>query len=887
MHVLGEADFGLDSQRRNNQDPDEIEAAGKLLQDRLAAVQEAEAAGDRQHLERYLISGRWEETGEPGSGEPGSGEPPLPRALAAFGDVARLVLLATKQRKQHGLDTVAAAGAVRAALRRFPDLLGIAVPAVDVARVERLDEQAVLEAVGPILAEDGGREDRGAVTWGPGATQLALAAATALAQAGIPWGFVDVPKEGRARVVDPLLEVDPDPVVALLLRWRMFRSLEDLSGGERAPVRLTAEQRDVVAGLARRWERGHEEVAVDALRGLVADAVVRGDGTAGFAVRRYVEARYQEWRAGEPGAVDLLAWARDNGSGPELGRRLEYLRGPQAREQLPPDELDRPSAGWLLGEAPSALNNLGKNSSHQLRAVPPELAQKVARELGPAPGGTTGEHDDGERLRRVGLPEAPVMPGLTVFVTWVVGRRPGPHGPAAERATIGAQVLAEELGQQVRDHLGIPRGSGTARENQDARAQGPVGLQVLLLATPDSEEEAEAQKRELGAMAKPPLFNARNVKSRVEVIPSEASAEEIEQRLEALVTEQTGLVAQHGAVASSGLGAVVVVPTGLKNLVLPLVRAAWRESARRGVPLFLRELAGRDGQAPQMHRWPTMTAGDLPLLVAAREAADGLELDVAWRLLSATSLAGSLAVRYRELRNAFVCDEADDPDSWPERLPAPVPNRVERTVGLLGERLRMVRDALAHASAPAQTGGRGLSPAVRTRYLMLAAATVEATVAATSPRSGKRVLADFRLAVGALAPEMSGESWDVAVRPLLVLDAARNAIPITHGAEGDPDEAVRKAAASVEKVEAAPAEGGAETSASRGGRRDRSAPGNQLTDVPSLIEAAASAADSLFTLAPGAPGILQDLHTELGAQLNREIQDRAASRPGGSAGRVG
>jgi len=56
-----------------------------------------------------------------------------------------------------------------------------------------------------------------------------LASVTALVGAGVSWVFVDVPVTGIARVVDPLLGVTPDPVVALLIRWRMFRSLADLA----------------------------------------------------------------------------------------------------------------------------------------------------------------------------------------------------------------------------------------------------------------------------------------------------------------------------------------------------------------------------------------------------------------------------------------------------------------------------------------------------------------------------------------------------------------------------------------------------------------------------------------------------------------------------------
>lgn len=854
VHVVGEADLRLASQARQGTGRDDVLMSGQALDGRLQALQAAVEAGDRVLLERLLVAGSWDRGA---SSEPGG--PPLPKALEAIsadvgpGGGVRLILVATRQAVAHRLDSAATACELRKAVERFPDLLGVPVKAVDVAIAQQFSEAEVLKAIGPLL--DGAvRGDRGAVTWGPGATRLALASMTSLVRARLPWVFVKVPEIGPARLVDPLENVTPDPVVALLVRWRMFRSLADLAGVDPPPIELDGPQRAVVERLAQRWERGHQEATAEALRGLVADAVVRGDGTAGFAVRRYIEARYQELRADEPGAVDLLEWAQGQpGSGRMLGQRLAYVNTARARATLPSGEADRPSCLWLVDPVVAALNDIGKRSSHELRAASPKLALKVARALAAVPEAGA----DAAELTRVGLPAAPVTPGPTVFAAWAVGNHSADGKP-----TIGKQLVDEELGTLVRDHLGIARQGSTqhrggprGRQSEADRCR-VVNLWVLLIATPDSAAAAEVQRRELVKSPWPDLF--ARVNAIVEIVHEAPSSSEAQTQIENAVLDQVARISD-GSKVPTGLGAVVVVPTGLKEFVLPLVGTARRESARRGVPMFLRELTGTAESGPGTHLWPALIEGDLPLLVAAREAVAELELDVAWRLLSATSVADSLAVRYRELRNAFTCAEVDDPDTWPKGLPSPVPDRVERTLGLLGERLRLVRAALAAAEKV------GPSAAVRIRYLMLAAATVETTVGSACPRrdAGTRFMC-LQKELHRLATEKRRRSQPDDERVLLVLNAARNDIPITHGRQSDPDAAVRAAVQTV----------AAETAAFDPSARAR------LADVPSLIEAAAEAADHLFTPAPGAPGILTGLYESLGCELSYEIKDRDHSQRG-------
>lgn len=859
---MGEADLGLTSQGRQQTGRTDVEAAARVMRERVDELAAAVARGDRPELEGLLVKGSGN-----GSGDSQPGQPPLPRVLAAVAASAvsaagpavegwaeeadlpsdegiRLVLVATRQARGHALDTAVAAQAMRAAIERFPDLFGVAVQGTDVAVVRHFCEAGIIETIGPLLADSVHPGDSGAATWGSGATSLALASATALVGAGLPWVFVDVPLAGPARVVNPLLNLKADPVVALLVRWRMFGSLADLASGDRPPIQLDEAQQAVVQRLARRWEQAHQSGTADALRGLVADALVRGDGTAGFAVRRYIEARYHELLAGEPAPVDLLAWAVERGSGRLLGQRLESLHKAAADGALPGGAPERDSTRWLLGSSVKHLNEIGKYSSHELRAVPPGLARLVAA----SPALTPEKDADAEALASVGLPPAPAMPGLTVFATWVVGAHPRDGVP-----TIGAQVIAEGLGALIRDHLGVlgkvagrgGRGGGPARR--------VVNLRVLLLATPQSAAAAELQRRELATPPWPELFD--RVGADVAVLPLDLAEAEAEIRVEEAVAQQLGSVARASR-AGMALGAVMVVPTGPKQLALPLVRAVRREGARQGVPMFLRELTSANETGPTMHLWPALVDGDLPLLVAAREAVFGLELDVAWRLLSATSTAGSLAVRCRQLRNAFVCDEVEEPGTWPPTLPAPVPDSLERTVGLLGERLRLVHSALADAE-------RGTPrAATRARYLMLAAATVEATVGRVRPRrDGGAAFDRLRDALIEMAATTPGTPRD-AVLPLLILDAARNDLPITHGKAADPDTAVRAAAMTI-------ATGTAGASPT---------PHARLTNVPALIGTAATSADQLFTPAPGAPGILNNLFTELWSDLNHEIGERESRR---------
>jgi hypothetical protein len=301
-----------------------------------------------------------------------------------------------------------------------------------------------------------------------------------------------------------------------------------------------------------------------------------------------------------------------------------------------------------------------------------------------------------------------------------------------------------------------------------------------------------------------------------------------------------------------------MIPTGPKAQVLPVVRALRRIGARRGLPLFVQEMAVPLDDGPQFHLWPALVEGDLPLLVAAREAIVGLELDAACRLLAATSVADPFAVRCRELANAAACRQADDDEAWPEALrDGPGSACRDRAAGLLGERLRLVRQTAAEA----ERAGSDAVVAVRIRYLVLAACATEVSCGQPDPDlDGRSAPPVARCKLDKLA---AGSGPDAeAVRVLRILMAARDAGPVTRGSNPDPDAAVRVAAAQYL----------AESSPLR----------QRLVDVPALLDATVEAAEHLVTPFGGITDVLVRLRQALLVELSRELVER--QRIGGPTG---
>jgi hypothetical protein len=269
------------------------------------------------------------------------------------------------------------------------------------------------------------------------------------------------------------------------------------------------------------------------------------------------------------------------------------------------------------------------------------------------------------------------------------------------------------------------------------------------------------------------------------------------------------------------------------------------------VPLFLREMSTRPGQSAGMHMWPTLVGGDRPLLVAAREAVETLELDVAWRLLEASSHAHTLGEPCRRLAAAFACRNPQDGKEWPHSPdPAPSATRLGRSLGMAAQRLRLVRDACARAKSPAEV----------VRYLVLAAGTVEVSVRDAGITPGipsSKAFGDYRRNLERIAREPRTRPRHAeAAQVLLILNTARDRAPVTHGPGNDPDTAVRRAVADLTTTWSATAD------------RLRAS----ITNVPTLLDAALSAQEMLSGQLPGHDhASLTSLHESLTGNISAAI----------------
>ncbi|MBI1758225.1 MAG: hypothetical protein HYR62_03225 [Actinobacteria bacterium] len=789
VHPVGEADLGLDSR------PDARAARGdrdgESVASRVARLHQVIAGGAPAEVTRLLVEGAWhDESGDAGR------RPPLAAALDALGSAGggpvTLVLLGTQQSPPHPRDTHAVAQVLAEAVRACTPMLPVDVGQVRVAVASGQTESAVIEALHTAMAHDPQPGDVGAVTWASGPSALALAAVTAVVQAGLRWSLVELPAGRPARLVDPLDQLGVDPVVALLVRWRMFPALAALTSSEPPLVRLDAVQRQVVDGMAQRWHDGYQALSASALRGLVLDALVRRDGTAGVAARRYVEARYAQMhaaeRAADGAARDLLAWAENaGGEKPRrtLGHRVEYLRSRAAADALGP-EAQRPSALWLLDKPVQELIEIGK-ASHSLSPPRPNQLQHAYRAL-------AGDDEDTTALHRVGLPSVPVGSPLSVFAVWIAGL-----SGAANRPSVGQQLLADGLGGLVRDHLDV---DGHERA---------VDLHALVLGIGDSVGEAEKQRQELFAVPKPSVL--AHLRADHAALPDLS--------LPGANDAAAHIVASH---VPPGADALVLVPTGRKDAVLPLVRALRRIGAERGIPLFLREMSTTPGRPAGVHLWPALVGGDLPLLVAARESVHALELDAAWRLLAATSVASTLGARCHRLATAFACRAPDSAQGWPAELPAPSPDRRDRTVGMMADRLRLVRHAHQAVVAHGAAAGDDV------RLLVLGACAVEVSVGQVdNDVPGRRAQPNFRDGLERIAAGAPRNRATQAARVLLVLNEARDRAPVTHGQHPDPNAAVQRATADL---------------AAKWGESARALRA-RLVDVATLLDAAVDAAEHL------------------------------------------
>jgi len=841
VHPVGESDLMLDSRfhlgrdgfpappaedRRKKQD----ETNGKRKKDievSLEALQDVLDAGDRTRLGGLVLDGTWE--GIPGrshtlrgtNGEDPEGRgaiPPITAVLSALADdpsngpgTVNLVLLGTRQPQGHPLDTYRVAGVLADALKRCATARFPVLGEIRTRIAGGMGESEVLDALRPALPGVRTPGGRGIVTAGSGATSLLMGSATAIVQHGLPLRFAQVSPTGAARWVDPVDRHDVDPIVSQFIRWRLFQPLEEFLGkadAQGCPV--STEERDEIRELARSQAAGYRATSAEDLRMLVADAIVRRDGTAGLTVRRYVESRYAEMlehdrenvareRPAGPEPVDLWAYGRNggpdrqpNGHGRKRGRgrtrTLGRIRG-SVKKALEggehPQNRELPSTTWLLGDAVDALNEIGKASSHELRAPDPGWVRAlVDAERGllvPPEGGDLASGQGHRAEASVGrLPVAPRSPRMRASVIYLVGCAQ----QGETRPSVGRRILDGGLGQGVLSHLDLDGENSTGR----------VDLTVLMFHTPQSGDEARRQEEGLGTgsckgigevdpvLCELPWNDDPGARRSRDLAPGEALLlqERIAEHLREHLPEETG--------------AVVLVPPGNKQLLLPLTQVLRRVTTFRGIPLFLREM-GRGSTGD--HLWPALTGGNLPLLVAARHAIGTLELDVAWRLLAACGGCEELEDRCHRLATAFTCRAAGDATRWPA-ADAPAGGVVPaggtgtltgRALGLVGDRLRLLRESLRRAideGSTARDPDRVLAQKVR--HLVLAAAVVEKSFSRSRPdltgQDAKNGYNGWRCRTIQNADDPREAD---AATVLAVVNQARNDAPITHGRSQDPD----------------------------------------------------------------------------------------------------
>jgi hypothetical protein len=799
LHPVGEADLHIDSDRNAHSQAERRDYATARLE-RLAAVSATGPDGD---LARLLIDGAWAD-GSPTTGKPG----PLAAALSTLppGDPIRVLLLGTRQRKPDHLDTERIATMLAAALAAHPEALRRAAQA-EIVIADDLAESAVVAALAGRLGPD---DTEAVVSWGTGSTILTLGSITAATMAGLPWRLANVLDSAQPTLIDPLSDLDVDPVVALLVRWRMFGELDDLAARLSPPIRLTDEQRALVGRNAQRWRDGYQARDTASLGGLVADAVVRRDGTSGLAVRRYVERRYydllEEDRRTTPDAVDLLTYG---GTGRTLGRQVADVRDrPELRAQLA-----LPSGAWLADKLVGDLIELGKASSHALGRPAPAAVGRIAEHLR----GHLGEEVDWDH---VGLRRPAVIPADTVLVVFMAGMQPD----KPDRPSVACQLLSAGIDRNLLAHLDGDAPLASTR------------LRALILGSEDSIGYATQQVAQLvGAPrwrhgdARPEAW-AGSLSDYTDPDPSW-----LESCVEARMDDQ--------------VGALLLVPTGAKGVVLRLIQVMRRLAARHGVPLFISDLARRDaGDEVSTHLWPALSGGELPLLVAARSAMLTLELDVAWRLLSATSAAREHRDQVRQLAAAVACREPTRSDAWPLPDPAPTANRTGRTLGMAAQRLHLVSQACQQATSAAEL----------VRYLVLGACAVEVSVRQADPEiRPQHAGARYRDGLAKMAARTAGSDDDAnAALVLLTLNDARDLAPVTHGGGDDADEAVRLAVKARLAEHDMPAL--------------RSAV--PITDVRSLLHAAVAAAERLHgPLPPPEAPSLSCLYMDALARISEAI----------------
>ena len=710
LHVVGRADLGVDTK----DDAGERDVVGRLAGERdpdaVARLLRLELATQSAGATAPLCSAM--------SMMAGSADLGLPRLV--------LVLIATS-RVEH------IAAGIESGLRRAPAAYGRECDEVRIALSPSLEETDAADAVRAVVADASPATDRALVVWGSGSTQLALGCLDAVIDAGLPWSlaWVHPHLSGRRRLYEPTNGLSIDPVVPLLRRWRYHDLVLDLV--RRGDVAVSDVQRSALAEQAERWGRAYTEPTAARLRAVMAAALMRGDGSSGFATRAYVLKRYEELREQDSSQENLLAWAKrvwPAGRHLLLGNIISLVRKERSDQSV---ILARASAAgqWLQSPTVSQLNEMGTGSSHELAPPSPAMLDKLRRHLAECedlPEQTSSVTEDDAQPD--GMSPLTLVPGQTAWYVSVLPLPQPNRKHAIEQIAEAAadRDRADQLDPAVRAYLGTPTGQPL-----------PVGL--LILGTPETYGEAVALADRL------PTRDQQAVADMIDgpdgdgdgVVGTGFS----EEAAEALLRRRLGADA----------GALVLVPSAQKAHVLPLLTAGQRIAAERGIPLFLRQMvtANRHVVEAGTHRLPLRFGADLAILGAASHALDVAELDTAARLLGAITAGRGLDARALTLSYALRCD-IDRVDHWPAQL------RGHRTGddlrrGFLADRIEM------WANLPALTS----DVETQMRAIVGACATAESSYKDEDRNKEKAAKRRLRSEV---------------LRPLYTV---RDNLPITHG----------------------------------------------------------------------------------------------------------
>ncbi|MCO1575126.1 hypothetical protein M8C13_05055 [Crossiella sp. SN42] len=528
------------------------------------------------------------------------------------------------------------------------------------------------------------------------AVAQALAPAASGDQAVLTWG------SGSTQLALGVM----DAVIDRGLRWRMSVVGVDSAGGDHQIFDPTLGLRaDPMRALARRWgytfdseagrwHRAHLAPDLDGLGLLVADLLTKGDATSGFAVREYIWARYRALR--DPAHPDLRQWAEGqvHNARPTTGRLLGVIErlGPHAAPAVRA-AVDSTAGAWLTSQPAKLLNRIGARSSHSLLPPCPQDSQLLRRELG-------------------------MTLATTAWYLGVLGDQ-----PEVRRNELFLAVHDNGADRAVVDYLGFAEPADVPRR-------------YLVLGTPPTHSHAGTypHTHELAARL------GTGVADLAPATPEAAHA----------------LLTQHWAAITDQVGAIVLIPSGPKPVVLPVLLAAYRIAAENGIPLYVRELAN-DGT---MHRLVTRFGAHRDLLELAGHALSTVELDVAARVLEACGQT-SLADRARRLAIALSCRTLDN-SRWPTELPDT--GQAILTRGLLAQRLLVCAELAARHTDPGHT----------VRALCAARAVIEESVRKSATgRTADQEWVHFR--------NLLNRSSDQASRLMAAVIELRDALPIVHG----------------------------------------------------------------------------------------------------------